>query len=168
VGKLLQCHAPPGVDSMTDRSGCGRIISGDMGIFRTTVGIESPAARGSVQYVHDVLVDTGAQLSWMPAAVLESMGVRREKPMRFRMANGAVLRRDVGYGIVHAGGGATVDEIVFGEANDTSLLGARSIEGLNLRVDVANKRFLSAGPIITVAMSPVAGSRALTRLWRGP
>ena len=139
-----------------------------MGIFRTTVGIESPAARGSVQYVHDVLVDTGAQLSWMPAAVLESMGVRREKPMRFRMANGAVLRRDVGYGIVHAGGGATIDEIVFGEASDTALLGARSIEGLNFRVDVANKRFVSAGPIITACMSPPLLRRAFRRLWQVP
>ena len=32
---------------------------------------------------------------------------------------------------------------------DMTLLGARSLAGLNLRIDVVGKRFIAAGPIIT-------------------
>jgi len=36
--------------------------------------------------------------------------------------------------------------VVFGESGDLTLLGARSLEGLNLRVDPVNKRLVDAGP----------------------
>jgi hypothetical protein len=40
----------------------------------------------------------------------------------------------------------TVDEVVLGDASDLVLLGARSLEGLNLRVEPATKRLVDAGP----------------------
>jgi len=122
------------------------IVSTAMGIFRTTVGVASLVNRGAVQYMHGVSVDTGAELTWVPAPVLESLGVKREKARRFKLANGTVVRRDVGFAFVHAGGVVTVDEIVFAETNDVTLLGARTIEGLNLRIDVAHKQFVNAMP----------------------
>jgi predicted aspartyl protease len=93
-----------------------------------------------------VLVDTGAELSWIPAAVLESLGIARDKQLRFRQANGAVLERWTGIAIVHAGGTFTGDDVVFGEPGDLVLLGARSLEGLNMRVDPIMKRLVDAGP----------------------
>lgn len=41
---------------------------------------------------------------------------------------------------------ATVDEVVFGEPGDLVLLGSRTLEGLNLRVDPVSKRLVDAGP----------------------
>jgi hypothetical protein len=43
-------------------------------------------------------------------------------------------------------GKRAADEVVFGEPGDLVLLGARSLEGLNLRVEPANKRLVDAGP----------------------
>jgi predicted aspartyl protease len=100
-------------------------------------------------------VDTGAELTWVPAAVLESLGIARQKHLGFRTADGRAVYRDIGYAIVHAGGTETIDEVVFAEPTDTVLLGARSLEGLNLRVDPGHKQLVDAGPILA---APAAAS----------
>ena len=123
-------------------------MADDMGIFRTRVGIESHTARGTVQFVDDVLVDTGADTTWLPAPLLESMQIRREETTRFRLPDGRVIARDIGYAIVHAGGKMTSDEVVFALPEDLLVLGARSIQGLNLRIDLVNKEFVPAGPLL--------------------
>ena len=118
----------------------------DMGTFRTNVEIENPARRGVRRTLDNVLVDTGAELSWVPADVLESLGIERDKRLQFRQASGTVLERWTGVAIVHAGGTRTADDDVFGEPRDMVLLGARSLEGLNLRVDPVLKVLVDAGP----------------------
>jgi predicted aspartyl protease len=60
----------------------------DMGTFRTTIEVENPARRGDRRTLSNVLVDTGAELSWVPASVLESLGIERDKRLRFRQASG--------------------------------------------------------------------------------
>ena len=101
----------------------------DMGLFYTTVGVENPLRRGAIHQVEQVLVDTGAELSWFPAPLLEALGIAREKlARRFVSASGAVLVRSVGFAIVHAGAGRdnTNDEVVFRRAGRKAftLLGA--------------------------------------------
>ena len=120
----------------------------DMGTFRTTLSIESTARRGTLRQVHEVLVDTGSELTWIPRPILEELGVAAERRYRFVVADGRVLERDVGYAIVHVEGFATVDDVVFAEAEDLVLLGARSLEGLNLRIDSRLRRLVGAGPIV--------------------
>ena len=48
--------------------------------------------------------------------------------------------------MLNVSGVQTLDEVVLGEASDLVLLGARSLEGLNLRVEPATKRLVDAGP----------------------
>jgi predicted aspartyl protease len=129
------------------------MMSDEMGTFRTTIEIENPARRGLRRALDDVLVDTGAELSWVPAPVLESLRIARDKPLRFRQANGQVLERWTGVALVYAGGTWTVDHVVFGEPNDLTLLGARTLEGLNLRVDPILKRLVDAGPAPAAAVA---------------
>ena len=123
-------------------------MADEMGILRTDVEIESLQREGDRRLLRDVLVDTEAELSWAPAPVLESLGVTRRKTVRFQQADGTTLERWVGFAIVHAGGTFTTDEVVFGEPGDLVLLGARSLEGLNLKVDLIAKRLVSAGPML--------------------
>jgi predicted aspartyl protease len=123
----------------------------DMGTFHTTVLIENPLRRGETKAISNALVDTGAELTWAPRELLESLGIKVEKHLGFRMANGRVIHRDVGYAIVHAAGTQTNDEVVFAEPGDLILLGARSLEGMNLRVDARNKQLVAAGPIDAAA-----------------
>ncbi len=118
----------------------------DMGTFRTDVEIENPARPGARRTIANALVDTGAELSWFPRTVLEELGVERLKLWHFRQADGTVLARWTGAVRLGVADVWTVDEVVFGEARDLVLLGARSLEGLNLRVDPATKRLVDAGP----------------------
>ena len=131
----------------------------DMGVLRTDVEFESPLREGDRRLLRDVLVDTGAELSWAPAAILESLGIARRKTVRFQQADGTILERWVGFAIVHAGGTFTNDEVVFGEPGDLVLLGARSLEGLNLKVDLVGKRLVSAGPMSAAATEHTAKHR---------
>lgn len=121
-------------------------MSEPMGAFRTEVELESPVHRERRATLPGVLVDTGAELSWIPAAVLEALGVERKKVWHFRQADGTVLSRATGYVILHVAGTETTDEVVFGEPGDLVLLGARTLEGLNLRVEPVGKRLVDAGP----------------------
>jgi len=38
------------------------------------------------------------------------------------------------------------DEVVFGEPGDLALLGSRTLEGFNLRVEPVTKKLVDAGP----------------------
>jgi predicted aspartyl protease len=118
-----------------------------MGILHTEIAFENPAARGRASAPLRALVDTGAELSWAPAALLESLGIARVKRDTFQMADGALITRDIGYAIVHVAGRETNDEVVFAEGEDLVLLGARSVEGLNVKIDLVGQRFVSAGPM---------------------
>ena len=64
----------------------------------------------------------------------------------FRQANGTELSRWTGGVSIYVAGLWTIDEVVFGEPNDLTLLGARSLEGLNVRVDPIRKILVDAGP----------------------
>ena len=63
------------------------------------------------------------------------------------MANGEVITRSVGFAILRVGKTFTIDEVVFGEPGDQTLLGARTLEGLNLVVDPAQKKLVASGPL---------------------
>lgn len=117
-----------------------------MGTFRTDVEIENPIRPGDRRLIRAALVDTGAALSWFPKDILESLNVERRKVWHFRQADGSVLARWTAEVRVHAGGTSTIDEVVIGEPGDLVLLGARSLEGLNLRVDPVSMRLVDAGP----------------------
>ena len=127
------------------------IMSEEMGTFRIDVAIENPTRPGEKRALRSVRVDTGAELSWIPAEILESLGIERYTRVRFRQANGTVLERWIGPAFVHAEGKRTTDDVVFGEAGDLVLLGARSLEGLNFRIDPISKRLIDAGPLPAAA-----------------
>lgn len=119
-----------------------------MGTFHTNCTVEHVADRSRSELIAKVLVDTGSEYTWLPATVLDRIGVAREKKdMTFVMANGQHVTRSVGFAVIRSGEFFTVDEVVFGEEGDLSLLGARSLEGFNARVDSQMKRLVAAGPL---------------------
>lgn len=118
----------------------------EMGTFRVDVEIENPRQPGSRTTVRSALVDTGAELSWFPAAILDWLAIERAAVRKFRQADGTILERWVGPVFIHVAGVRTSDDVVFAEPGDLTLLGARSMEGLNLRIDPVSKRLIDAGP----------------------
>jgi hypothetical protein len=64
------------------------------------------------------------------------------------MANGQIITRSMGYAILRVDKAETVGEVVFAQKGDLQLLGARALEGLNLKVDPRSKRLVATGPIV--------------------
>jgi len=113
--------------------------------------IESVERRGEMRAIENALVDTGSEYTWVPRGVLADLGIRPEQTQRFVVADGRHLERQVGIAIVHAAGAMAPDFVVFAEPGDMILLGARSLEGLNMRVDAQRKQLVPAGPILAGA-----------------
>ena len=118
----------------------------EMGSVRVDMEIENPARPGERRTLRSVLVDTGAELSWIPAELLESLGIERYTTWRFRQADGTILERRTGAAFIHVAGKRTSDDVVFGEPGDLVLLGSRTLEGLNFRIEPVTKRLVDAGP----------------------
>ena len=119
-----------------------------MGAFHISCRVENHIDRSRSVRIPKLLVDTGSENTWIPATKLEKIGVIREKKdLRFVMANGEVVTRNVGFAIVRLGRNFTIDEVVFAEPGDLNLLGARTLEGLNLTVDAIRKKLVAARPL---------------------
>ena len=104
-------------------------------------------ARDKSVSIEQLIVDTGSEFTWLPENVLSEIGIKVEKrDEKFQMANGAVITRDIGYAILRVDGFETVDEIVFAQAGDLNLLGARTLEGFGAVIDAEKKRLVAAGP----------------------
>ena len=121
-------------------------MTADMGTFRVNIEIENPVKPGKRLTINSVLVDTGAELSWFPADLLESLGIERYTQWRFRQADGTVLERWTGPAFIHVKGKRATDDVVFGEPGDLVLLGAHTLEGLNFRVDPFTRQLVDSGP----------------------
>lgn len=119
-----------------------------MGTFYTGCKVENHVDRSKSVRLAKALVDTGSEYTWIPGKALEQIGVVREKKdLRFVMANGELVTRSVGFAILRVGKAFTIDEVVFAEPGDQVLLGARTLEGLNLVVDPSRKKLVAAGPL---------------------
>jgi predicted aspartyl protease len=119
-----------------------------MGTFYTKCKVENPSHRAKSVVLSRILVDTVSEYTWAPAKSLEKIGIGREKKdVLFVMANGQQVTRSVGFAIIRLDKHFTIDEVVFAEKGDLLLLGARSLEGLNLIVDSRRKKLVAAGPL---------------------
>ena len=70
-----------------------------------------------------------------------------KKDVPVQMANGQLITRDICFAIIRVDKYFTVDEIVIAHPGDMQLLGARTLEGLNLMVHSRDKKLVAAGPI---------------------
>jgi predicted aspartyl protease len=120
----------------------------DMGLFRTNIEVQNWERPGPTRSLPDTLVDTGSEYTWIPRDVLEALGVVAQRKQGFIVADGRRIDRDVGYALVRAAGSEAPDLVVFAESGDMSLLGAHSLEGMNLKIDPVKKDLVPAGPVI--------------------
>ncbi len=119
-----------------------------MDVFAVSIEITKPSGRAAFVPVRKVIVDSGAEMTWIAAKSLREAGIKvRKKDQPFVMANGQQISRDVGYAIIRCNEFETIDEVVFGRRADLQLLGARTLEGFNAHVGARGKRLVAAGPI---------------------
>ncbi len=125
-----------------------------MGVFHVDCTVENMAEPEKSARIEELIVDSGSEFTWLAQDVLSRIGVRVRKPdQEFMMANGEVVKRDVGYAILRVNGFETVDEVVFVQAGDLNLLGAHTLEGFGAIVDARRKQLVAAGPYLAAVCS---------------
>ena len=130
---------------------------GAVGLFSVTCLLENQQDRTRSVRVPGVMVDTGSELTWINREHLALIGIEPEKrDRRFVLANGEEISRSIGFAVIRVGEELTTDEVVFAEPGDLQLLGARTLEGLNMKVDSRGRKLVASGPLI--AAGNVSGS----------
>ncbi len=118
-----------------------------MGTFYASCFIGNHVHRKRRANVPKILVDTGSEYTWISQGTLRKIGVVPEKKdILLVMANGQIVTRDIGFAIIWVERHFTIDEVIMAHRGDLELLGARSLEGLNLTVDPRKKKLVAAGP----------------------
>lgn len=87
----------------------------------------------------EVLVDSGALFTSIPRSTLERLGLKPVARRRLRVYGGGVVERDIGGAAVEYGERRAVVPVVFGEPEDTPVLGATALESLGYQVDPVSK-----------------------------
>ena len=88
----------------------------------------------------DFIVDTGAVISFAPAAKLHAIGVLPTRKKQFRLADGSVVTREVGDVFFEVQGERGAAPVIFAAGADATLLGAVTLEALALAVDPASQK----------------------------
>lgn len=122
-----------------------------MSPFKVNIVACNPKREESVTPAIEVLVDTGAELTWLPGELLSNAGIAPRRKRTFQTATKQVIEREVGYAILRAEGYETTDEVVFAQPSDLSLLGVRTLEGFGVRVDNLAHRFVATTTLVAAA-----------------
>lgn len=105
-----------------------------MGFTRITVTICNANDLARCQDI-EVLVDTGATASFIPAQTLRQIGVVPAGRRRFKSFDGRVVERQVGAVVFSYKGDIAGAPVIFGQGTDTPLLGVTALEALGYEVD---------------------------------
>ena len=124
-----------------------------MSLFRVNVVARNPRDERRETPAIEALVDTGSELTWLPAGLLAEAGISPRRKRTFMTATREIVTREVGYAILASEGFETTDEVVFAEASDMILLGVRTIEGFGVLVDNVAHRFVAQTSIVARLLS---------------
>lgn len=120
-----------------------------MGLTHVRVRVANPAhPRKTVRL--ELLVDSGAAYSIIPAPILRALGIKPLTQREFILADGTVFRRKMGTAIFFYNGEKGGSPVIFGEKGDSPLLGMVSLEALGLILDPF-RRELRPLPMILAA-----------------
>jgi predicted aspartyl protease len=86
------------------------------------------------------LVDTGATATVLPASILQDLGIRADDEQVFRLEDGTRITRPRGWAFVVLEGQQAYTRVVFGDPDDSSLIGVITLEILELFVDPLHRQ----------------------------
>ena len=88
----------------------------------------------------ELLVDSGALFTAIPRAMLEGLGLRPVARRRLRVFGGDIIERDMSGAVVEYEGKRAVVPVIFGDPEDTPVLGATALESLGYQLDPITKK----------------------------
>ena len=122
-----------------------------MSMFKVNVTARNPKREEMVTQPLEALVDTGSELTLLPAEVLTGIGITPRRKRIFATVTQHKIEREVGYAILSAEGYETNDEVVFAQPGDMTLLGVRTLEGFGVMVDNIGHRFVATATLVAPA-----------------
>jgi clan AA aspartic protease len=105
-----------------------------MGLFQVRVRIFSLSDEHQSREV-EVVVDTGATYSIIPAEIAHDLGIRAIRERTFTLADGRQMTRRLGEARLAYDGVDAPGFVVIGEPGDVPLLGATTLDMLGMEVD---------------------------------
>ena len=82
-----------------------------------------------------LLVDSGAAYSVVPKAVLRRLGIKPHSTRTFTLADGSQIKRRIGDALFRFDKARATSPVIFGEKDDSVLLGTVSLEALGFILD---------------------------------
>ena len=129
-----------------------------MGAF--TVQLEVADPQGRRYEAVEVMVDSGAACTVLPASILERLGVVAHGARRFVLADGSRIERGFGRTWMRLDGREEISPVVFWDEGAQPLLGAVTLEIFSLGIDPVNGRLIPVDAFMLGSATgrPVAGA----------
>ncbi len=113
-----------------------------VGVTFTRVQLGNPERPDLTPVEIELLVDTGAIYSVVPASVLDALAIRRLEREEFTLADGTHVAYDVAEARFTVGTRVRTSQVVFAPEGVTPLLGAFTLESLGLMVNPVTRELL--------------------------
>jgi hypothetical protein len=117
-----------------------------MGLAVLSVEIANVARPEEMRQI-ELLIDSGAIYSVVPATILDELGIKPLATQDFRLADGRKISRRKGGALFRYQDRIGGADVIFGEPGDSNLLGAFTLGALGLSLDPL-KRELHPLPMI--------------------
>lgn len=114
-----------------------------MGMTQVALKIKNPKSP-SKTFEGEFLVDSGASYTVVPGNVLLKLGIKPQREETFSLADGRLIKRKVGNALYVFEGVEAAAPILFGEEDDSLLLGAFTLEALGLTLDPLKRKLYKA------------------------
>jgi len=105
-----------------------------MGITKVNLKVKNPA-NPKKTFKGEFLVDSGASFTVVPQEILKRMGIKPTREEVFFLADGKSMKRKVGSALYEYKGIEGAAPVMFGEKEDSLLLGIFTLEALGLSLD---------------------------------
>jgi clan AA aspartic protease len=123
-----------------------------MGLTFLEIEVGNPANPKITKSV-EFLVDSGVIYSVVPASILKKLDIKPLTTEQFILANGEKIVRKKGGALFKYGEKVGVADVIFGESEDSTLLGALTLEALGLMLDPLRRELKPLPMILARATS---------------
>lgn len=100
-----------------------------MGLTNLPITISHPSDPNR-SVIAQFMIDSGAVYSVVPESILKKLGIQPDEEREFILANGQKMKRSIGVAKFAYKGRTGGAPVVFGKAQDSTLLGATTLEAM--------------------------------------
>lgn len=114
-----------------------------MGVITVKLTIKNPL-NGGEAIEEEFLVDSGAHYTVVPKDLVQKLGIKKSYTQEFALADGKIIKRDIGSAFVKFEGKELAVPVVLGRKGDSALLGITTLESFGLMIDPFKRRIYSS------------------------